>query len=156
MLSHGYYSVISPEGAAAIEGHIRQGQRAAPELIEHCANNLHITAQDNLSFGYIDAVIPEPPLGARPWHFEFFRTLRQEVIRATDEVIISTRVIPGFRGLAMKRHHAPQADLENLYIRWGLTVKAQKRLVALRQKKFLRMSLSAVSDKRAWHTKYSR
>jgi acetyl-CoA carboxylase carboxyl transferase subunit beta len=27
MLSHGYYSVISPEGAAAIEGRIKQGQR---------------------------------------------------------------------------------------------------------------------------------
>ena len=153
MFSHGYYSVISPEGAAAIEGHIRQGQRASQELIEHCATNLHITAQDNLNFGYIDAVIQEPALGARPWHFDFFRTLRQEVIRATDEVIISTRIIPGFRGLAMKRHHAPQADLENLYIRWGLTAQAQKRLVALRQKKFLQMSLSAVSDKRAWHTK---
>ncbi|MBQ7738314.1 MAG: acetyl-CoA carboxylase carboxyl transferase subunit alpha/beta, partial [Desulfovibrionaceae bacterium] len=153
MFSHGYYSVISPEGAAAIEGHIRQGQRASQELIEHCATNLHITAQDNLNFGYIDAVIQEPALGARPWHFDFFRTLRQEVIRATDEVIISTRIIPGFRGLAMKRHHAPQVDLENLYIRWGLTAQAQKRLVALRQKKFLQMSLSAVSDKRAWHTK---
>ncbi|MBQ7738574.1 MAG: acetyl-CoA carboxylase carboxyl transferase subunit alpha/beta, partial [Desulfovibrionaceae bacterium] len=153
MLSHGYYSVISPEGAAAIEGHIRQGQRASTELIEHCATNLHITAQDNLDFGYIDQVIQEPPLGARPWHFDFFRTLRQEVIRATDDVIISTRLIPGFRGLAKKRHNAPQADLENLYIRWGLTSQAQKRLVNLRQKKFLQMSLSAVSDKRAWHTK---
>ena len=37
MLSHGYYSVISPEGAAAIEGRLKAGQRATPELIEHCA-----------------------------------------------------------------------------------------------------------------------
>ena len=34
MLSHGYYSVISPEGAAAIEGRLKPGQRATPELIE--------------------------------------------------------------------------------------------------------------------------
>ena len=37
MLSHGYYSVISPEGAAAIEGRIRGSQRAPAELIESCA-----------------------------------------------------------------------------------------------------------------------
>ncbi len=56
MLPHGYYSVISPEGAAAIEAMSRGGNRATPELIEHCAQNLHfhITAQDNLRFGYID------------------------------------------------------------------------------------------------------
>ena len=153
MLSHGYYSVISPEGAAAIEGHIRPGQRATTKLIEHCASNLHITAQDNLEFGYIDRVIQEPPLGARPWHFEFFRLLRQEVIRATDEVIISTRSLPLLRGLALKRHGSPKADLENLYIRWALSGHSKKRLVDLRQKKFLGLSTSAISDNRPWHTK---
>ncbi|MDE7064161.1 MAG: acetyl-CoA carboxylase carboxyl transferase subunit alpha/beta, partial [Desulfovibrionaceae bacterium] len=65
MLSHGYYSVISPEGAAAIEGRLKPGQRATPELIERCADSLKITAQDNLRFGYIDHVVQEPPLGAR-------------------------------------------------------------------------------------------
>ncbi|HEU6436796.1 MAG TPA: acetyl-CoA carboxylase carboxyl transferase subunit alpha/beta, partial [Nitratidesulfovibrio sp.] len=63
MLSHGYYSVISPEGAAAIEGRLRHGQRAAPELIEKCAQQLRITAEDNLRMGYIDHVVTEPPLG---------------------------------------------------------------------------------------------
>ena len=29
MVSHGYYSVISPEGAAAIEGKIREGSQGA-------------------------------------------------------------------------------------------------------------------------------
>lgn len=51
LLSHGYYSVISPEGAAAIEGRLKPGQRATPELIERCATQLHITAEDNLQFG---------------------------------------------------------------------------------------------------------
>lgn len=81
MLSHGYYSVISPEGAAAIEGRLKPGQRATPELIERCATQLHITAEDNLQFGYIDRIIQEPSLGARPYHYDFFRTLRQEIIR---------------------------------------------------------------------------
>ena len=91
MLSHGYYSVISPEGAAAIEGRLKPGQRATPELIERCATQLHITAEDNLQFGYIDRVIQEPSLGARPYHYDFFRTLRQEIIRATDETVLSVR-----------------------------------------------------------------
>ncbi|MBR4741600.1 MAG: acetyl-CoA carboxylase carboxyl transferase subunit alpha/beta, partial [Desulfovibrio sp.] len=153
MLSHGYYSVISPEGAAAIEGHLKGGERAKPELIEHCAKHLHITAQDNLAFGYVDGIIAEPALGARPWHFEFFRTLRQEVIRATDEVIISTRKLPIFRGLVRSRHHKPTADLENLYIRWALSPSARNKLVSQRQRKFLRLSKAAASDNRPWHTK---
>ena len=89
MLSHGYYSVISPEGAAAIEGHIKAGQRATPEMIEHCAENLHITAQDNLRFGYIDRIIEEPPLGARPWHFDFFRTLFSMFAESNDYQMIT-------------------------------------------------------------------
>ncbi|MCR4666588.1 MAG: acetyl-CoA carboxylase carboxyl transferase subunit alpha/beta [Desulfovibrio sp.] len=153
MLSHGYYSVISPEGAAAIEGHLKEGERASSELIEHCAENLHITAKDNLGFGYIDQIIQEPPLGARPWHFEFFRTLRQEVIRATDEVIISTRALPLLKTLAQNRHARPTANLEHLYIHWGLSAGARSRLVALRQKKFLRLSRSAASDKRPMYNK---
>ncbi|MBQ7456297.1 MAG: acetyl-CoA carboxylase carboxyl transferase subunit alpha/beta [Desulfovibrio sp.] len=153
MLSHGYYSVISPEGAAAIEGHIKPGMRASDELIEHCAENLRITAQDNLSFGYIDKIIQEPPLGARPWHFDFFRTLRQEVIRATDQVIIGTRLMPFFKTLAQNRHSKPSADLEGLYIHWGLSQSAKNRLVEARQKKFLALSKQAAGDLRPWHTK---
>ena len=57
MFSHGYYSVISPEGAAAIEGKIREGEKVPPELIDACADNLKITARDNLTLGTIDRVI---------------------------------------------------------------------------------------------------
>ena len=153
MLSHGYYSVISPEGAAAIEGRLEAGQRATPELIEHCAENLHITAQDNLRFGYIDRIVQEPPLGARPWHFDFFRHLRQEIIRATDEVVISTRKLPGFRGLTLSRHRNPDVNLDELHIRWGLSTAAQNRLRERRQQKFLRLSRQAARDRRPFLTK---
>ncbi|HBT96854.1 MAG TPA: acetyl-CoA carboxylase carboxyl transferase subunit alpha/beta, partial [Desulfobulbaceae bacterium] len=88
MLSHGYYSVISPEGAAAIEGRLREGERATPELIEQCASQMKITAEDNLRMGYVDNIIQEPELGARPYHYDFFRSLRQEILRATDEVVL--------------------------------------------------------------------
>lgn len=153
MLSHGYYSVISPEGAAAIEGRLKEGQRATPELIEYCAENLKITAQDNLKFGYIDRIVDEPALGARPWHFDFFRALRQEVVRATDEVIISTRKLPFFKGLALSRRRNPETDMDELYIRWGLSAGAKTRLCDLRRKKFLRLSRQAARDRRPFLAK---
>lgn len=152
MLSHGYYSVISPEGAAAIEGHLKAGERATPQLIEHCAENLHITAEDNLRFGYIDRIVQEPPLGARPWHFDFFRTLRQEVLRATDEVVISTRN-PMFRGLALSRRRNPEANLDEMHMRWGLSPAAKNRLRERRQQKFLRLSRNAARDRRPFLAK---
>lgn len=148
MLSHGYYSVISPEGAAAIEGHLKPGERATPELIEHCAESLRITARDNLRFGYIDRIIQEPPLGARPWHFDFFRSLRQEILRATDEVVISTRKMPVFRGLALARRGNPEANLDEMHMRWGLSPSARNRLREKRQQKFLRLSRHAARDRR--------
>ncbi len=63
MFSHGYYSVISPEGAAAIEGKIREGGKVPRELIETCASRLKITAEDNLGHSTIDRIIQEPLLG---------------------------------------------------------------------------------------------
>ncbi len=153
MLSHGYYSVISPEGAAAIEGRIKAGQRATGELIEYCAEALHITAQDNLKFGYIDKIIQEPALGARPTHFDFYRSLRQEILRATDEVVISARRVPGLRGIAQSRRRNPNINLDERYIRWGQSSGSKNRLVHMRQEKFLRLSRSACRDRRPWHTK---
>lgn len=153
MLSHGYYSVISPEGAAAIEGHLKSGQRATPELIEQCAERLHITAEDNLRFGYIDRIVQEPPLGARSWHFEFFRHLRQEVLRATDEVVISTRIMPLFKGFALSRRRNPDANLDEMHMRWGLTPAAKNRLREKRQQKFLHLSRHAAHDRRPFFRK---
>ena len=153
MLSHGYYSVISPEGAAAIEGRLKAGERATPELIERCAENLHITAEDNLRFSYVDRIIQEPPLGARPWHFDFFRNLRQEVLRATDEVVISTRILPMFRGLALSRRRNLDANLDEMHMRWGLTAAAKRRLTERRQQKFLKLSRNAARDRRPFLTK---
>ncbi|MEA3468834.1 MAG: carboxyl transferase domain-containing protein, partial [Thermodesulfobacteriota bacterium] len=53
MCSHGYYSVISPEGAAAIEGKLREGEKVPKELLETCAERLKLTAKDNRSLGTI-------------------------------------------------------------------------------------------------------
>jgi acetyl-CoA carboxylase carboxyl transferase subunit beta len=71
MFSHGYYSVISPEGAAAIEGKVREGGKVPAELIEKCARQLHITAEDNLSWEPSTASSRNLPLGAKNDDFPF-------------------------------------------------------------------------------------
>ena len=149
MLSHGYYSVISPEGAAAIEGRLRRGQRATPELVEQCARQMCITAQDNLRMGYVDHVIQEPCLGARANHYDFFRTLRQELLRVTDEVSISVRGFKPFRTMALhsrRKRAARELDFEKAFTRWSLPLSAQNRLVNKRHRKFRKLSLGAMTD----------
>jgi acetyl-CoA carboxylase carboxyl transferase subunit beta len=152
MLSHGYYSVISPEGAAAIEGRLREGARASVELVEQCARQLKMTAEDNLAMGYIDGVVQEPPLGARPDHYDFFKLLRQEVLRATDEVVLDVRGVKLFRAMALRRHRGgkgkPPPDMDRIYVRWDLSSTARERLLARRYALFMRRSRHAVLDKR--------
>lgn len=148
MLSHGYYSVISPEGAGAIESGIRQGQRAPAELIEECASRLKITAEDNLRMGYIDRVVQEPPLGARPTHYDFFKRLRQEMITATDEAFMSVKGLHFVRAAATKRRkQTALADAESFFVRWALDERAVERLVWKRYSKFRNMAKLACTDK---------
>ncbi len=59
MLQHSWYSVISPEGCAAI-----LWKTANEENNFAAARALRLTAKDNLKLGIVDAVIPEPPGGA--------------------------------------------------------------------------------------------
>lgn len=57
MLEYSFFSVISPEGCAAI---LWRDQSAAAKAAE----NLKIRAQDLMELGIIDKIIPEPPGGA--------------------------------------------------------------------------------------------
>jgi len=57
MLEHAIYSVISPEGCAAI---LWKDQNRA----EDAAKSLRLTARDLKHFGVVDEVLPEPPGGA--------------------------------------------------------------------------------------------
>jgi len=144
MFSHGYYSVISPEGAAAIEGRVREGAKVPAELIEKCAEQLNITARDNLRLGTIDRIIQEPPLGAKSDDFNFFSLIRSEIIRATDEVVLKTKSVRGFRSYEIKRkkaekpEEAPQIDIP-----WNLDQGETKRLLVQRAKKYRCMAKNA-------------
>ena len=61
MLEHAIYSVISPEGCAAI---LWKDVAKAPEAAE----GMRVTAPDLLRLGVIDAIVPEPVGGAhRNW-----------------------------------------------------------------------------------------
>lgn len=77
MLEHAIYSVISPEGAAAIL--YRDAGRA-----EEVAPALKLTARDCLSLGVIDLVVPEPEEGAHAdpdsAAFEIKNMLLQELV----------------------------------------------------------------------------
>ena len=59
MQENACYSVITPEGCAAI----LYGERT-PERVIWAAEALKITAPDLLTLGVIDGIIPEPPGGA--------------------------------------------------------------------------------------------
>ena len=59
MLENTWYSVISPEGCAAI-----LWKESTETTNNAAANSLGLLAQDNLEHGLIDAVIPEPSGGA--------------------------------------------------------------------------------------------
>ncbi|MGD8537860.1 MAG: acetyl-CoA carboxylase carboxyltransferase subunit alpha [Candidatus Aminicenantes bacterium] len=65
MLENSFYSVISPEGCAAI---LWKDQNAVPQAAE----NLKFLAKDLLELGIIDKIIPEPPGGAHiDWETTF-------------------------------------------------------------------------------------
>ncbi len=59
MLEHAWYSVISPEGCAAI-----LWKEANEKTNADAANALALTARENLANGLIDEIIPEPLGGA--------------------------------------------------------------------------------------------
>jgi acetyl-CoA carboxylase carboxyl transferase subunit alpha len=79
MLEHAVYSVISPEGCAAI---LWKSSSAAPEA----ASAMKITAQDLKKFGTIDEIVPEPSGGAHADPAETAALLAPSIERALREL----------------------------------------------------------------------
>jgi acetyl-CoA carboxylase carboxyl transferase subunit alpha len=80
MLQNAIYSVISPEGCAAILWRDRaEGPRAAEAL--------RITAQDCLSFGVADELVPEPARGAHRDHETTAANLDEVLSRHLGELL---------------------------------------------------------------------
>jgi len=79
MLENAYYSVISPEGCAAI---LWKHRKHAPEAAEA----LKLNAVELLKLGVVDGVIPEPPGGAHQDLSAAAAALREAVSSALKEL----------------------------------------------------------------------
>ena len=79
MLEHSYYSVISPEGCAAILWKDRAKTADA-------ATVLKLTSRDLLKLGAIDSIIPEPLGGAHNDHQATFEAVRKGLDRSLREL----------------------------------------------------------------------
>ena len=79
MLENAYYSVISPEGCAAI---LWKSREHAPEA----AQALKLSAQDLSKLGIIDGIVPEPPGGAHHDHAAAAASLKAAVSSAIAEL----------------------------------------------------------------------
>lgn len=79
MLENSFYSVISPEGCAAI---LWKDQSA----VQQAAENLKIRAQDLKDLGIIDGIIPEPSGGAHIDHEETFQSVDRELVKVLKKL----------------------------------------------------------------------
>ncbi|ACO03358.1 MAG TPA: acetyl-CoA carboxylase carboxyltransferase subunit alpha [Persephonella sp.] len=80
MLENSIYSVISPEGCAAI---LFKSQEKAPEAAE----SLKITAKDLKELGIIDCIVPEPLGGAHLQPEKMYRLMKR-AIRSTLRMLM--------------------------------------------------------------------
>lgn len=80
MLENAIYSVIPPEGCAAI---LWKDSSRAPEAAEA----LKLTAKDLLEFGIIDEIIKEPPGGAHRSYEEASKLIKTAIKKHLDELI---------------------------------------------------------------------
>ena len=79
IMEHAYYSVISPEGCAAILW--RSGENA-PEAAEA----LKLTAPDLVKLGVADDIIPEPLGGAHRDPKKAAQALKKQIIKYLKEL----------------------------------------------------------------------
>jgi acetyl-CoA carboxylase carboxyl transferase subunit alpha len=83
ILENAYYSVISPEGCAAI---LWKDRSAAPRAAEA----LKITAKDLLTLGLVDEIVPEPLGGAHNNPDQMAETLRDALLKHLKALLRQT------------------------------------------------------------------
>lgn len=81
MLQYAWYSVISPEGCAAI-----LWKQANEQTNTAAAKALRLTAQDNLELGIIDTIIPEPVGGAHRDHQAAAAAIEKWVLESVSQL----------------------------------------------------------------------
>jgi acetyl-CoA carboxylase carboxyl transferase subunit alpha len=88
MLEHAIYSVISPEGCAAILW--KKGGEIGTEDFSRAANSLRLTAQDLLRFKIIDDIIPEPLGGAHRDPEGMAKKISELILKTVEELKTKT------------------------------------------------------------------
>lgn len=88
MLEHSVYSVISPEGCAAILWR-KNGDLNADDFSK-ASDALKLTAQDLLQFKMIDDIIPEPLGGAHRDVEQTAKNISEKILGALDELRAKT------------------------------------------------------------------
>lgn len=88
MLEHACYSVISPEGCAAILWK-KEGELGVSDF-SRAADALKMTAQDLLSYKIIDGIIPEPHGGAHRNPEETAKNISEYLAAALEELKTKT------------------------------------------------------------------
>ena len=89
MLEHSVYSVISPEGCAAILWRKSSGELNAEDF-SRASEALKLTAQDLLSFKIIDDIIAEPSGGAHMDAEQTSRNISEKVMETIEELKTKT------------------------------------------------------------------
>jgi acetyl-CoA carboxylase carboxyl transferase subunit alpha len=84
MLEHSCYSVISPEGCAAILW--KREEDLGTEDFSRAANALKLTAQDLMNFKIIDGIMPEPLGGAHRDPDGMAKTITEFILNALEEL----------------------------------------------------------------------
>lgn len=84
MLEHSVYSVISPEGCAAILW--KKNGELGPEDFSKAAETLKMTANDLLNFKIIDGIIPEPLGGAHRDPEGMAKKITEYILVAIEEL----------------------------------------------------------------------
>ena len=92
MLEHSVYSVISPEGCAAILWRKNEGKNGElnAEDFSRASEALKLTAQDLLRFKIIDDIIPEPSGGAHMDVEQTSRNISDKVMETIEELKTKT------------------------------------------------------------------
>jgi acetyl-CoA carboxylase carboxyl transferase subunit alpha len=85
MLEHSVYSVISPEGCAAILW-AKNSNSVGPSEYAKASEALKMTAQDLQRLGVIDEIIPEPLGGAHRNQEEIAETIKAALVRHLEEL----------------------------------------------------------------------
>ena len=83
MLEHAIYAVISPEGCASILW--RSSTKAA-----EAAEAQKLTAQDLLTLGVIDAIIPEPIGGAQRFPTQVVESVRRQIEIVMNDLMLNS------------------------------------------------------------------